>query len=183
METAPQITFRGLDTDPDLIANINEKIAKLEQTYDRITSCRVAVELRSAKGHKGNLYQVAVDLEVPGGTVIVNHKPGDLNAHEDPRVAIRDSFDAARRQLREHMRKMGGQHVKSHPDRHAGAVVRVFADEGYGFAVMPDGREVFFDRASVTGDGWARLDLGSDITFSLMEGDKGLYAVNVTLSE
>ena len=183
METAPQITFHGLDRSPALAANIEEKISKLEQTFDRITSCRVTVELRTARGHKGKLYQVAVELEVPGGVVIVNRKPGDLNAHEDPLVAIRDSFDAAQRQLREHVRKMGGREVKSHPEKHGGTVVRVFADEGYAFARMPDGREVYFDRASVTGDGWDRLDLDSHVGFSLMEGDKGLYAVHVTLMD
>ena len=47
---------------------------------------------------------------------------------------------------------------------------------------MTDGREVFFDRASVTGEGWEQLDLNCEITFSLMQGEKGLYAANVTLS-
>ncbi|MDQ2091023.1 HPF/RaiA family ribosome-associated protein [Marimonas arenosa] len=182
METTPQITFHGVDASPNLTSIINEKIAKLDQTYDRITSCRVTVERRTSKGHKGKLYKVAVELEVPGGAIIVNRKPGDLNAHEDPRVAIRDSFDAALRQLRDHQRKVGGVHVKSHPDRLRGTVVRVFADEGYGFAKMTDGREVFFDRASVTGEGWEQLDLNCEITFSLMQGEKGLYAANVTLS-
>ena len=183
METTPQITFHGLDTSPNLVSMINDKIAKLEQTYDRITSCRVVVGLRTAKGHKGKLYHVAVEMEVPGGTVIVNRKPGDVDAHEDPRVAIRDSFDAAQRQLRDHQRKIGGVHVKSHPERLGGRVVRVFADQGYGFVKMTDGREVFFDRSSVTGSGWDQLDLNSEVTFSLMHGDKGPYAANLTLSD
>lgn len=182
MQTEPQITFRGAEATPVLTQMIHDKIGKLEEVSDRITSCRVTVELRTAKGHKGQLYQVAVELEVPGGTVIVNKKPGDLGAHEDARVAIRDSFDAARRQLQDHMRKMDPVHVKTHPERRHGTVVRLFPQEGYGFIQMADKSEVFFDRASVTGTDWETLDLYSELSFSLMDGDKGPYAANVSLA-
>lgn len=181
METEPQITFRGVDVSPNLVSIIEEKIAKLEHIYDRITSCRVTVERRSSKGHKGQLYQIAVELEVPGGVVIVNNKPGDLGAHEDPRVAIRDSFDAARRQLEDHVRKADGVHVKPEPEKRYGTVVRLFPNEGYGFIQMNDKREVFFDRASVNGTDWEELDILSELSFSLMNGEKGLYAANVSL--
>lgn len=181
MQTSPQITFRGFDTSPNLTSIIEEKIAKLEQVYDRITSCRVTVEHRTAKGQKGHLYQVAVELEVPGGTIVVNRKPGDLGAHEDPRVAIRDSFDAARRQLDEHVRKAGGAQVKPEPEKRYGTVVRLFADEGYGFIELEDKTEVFFDRSSVVETDWEDLDIISKVAFTLEDGDKGLYAANVSL--
>lgn len=181
METKPQITFRGLDTSPNLTSIIEEKISKLEQVFDRITSCRVTVDQRSAKGRKGQLYQVAVELEVPGGVVIVNRKPGDIDAHEDPRVAIRDSFDAARRQLEDHVRKLGDAQAQPADEKRYATVVRVFGPEGYGFAKMDDGREVFFDRASVEGTDWETLDIGSEIAFTLMMGEKGAYAANVSL--
>lgn len=181
MQTNPQITFKGLDTSPNLTSIIEEKIGKLEQVFDRITSCRVTVEQRSAKGHKGQIFQVAVELEVPGGVVIVNRKPGDLNAHEDPRVAIRDSFDAARRQLEAHVRKLDEEHEKPAPEKRYGTVVRLFPDEGYGFVRMDDKREAFFDRASVVGTDWDELDLESELAFTLMSGEKGLYAAHVSL--
>jgi len=181
METTPQITFRGLEATPEISSIIEEKLAKLEEVSDRITSGRVTVELRTAKGRKGQLYQVAVELEVPGGTVIVNKKPGDLGAHEDLRVAIRDSFNAARRQLREHMARMSEQTTKPHIERRHGTVVRLFPDDGYGFIETAEEDEVFFDRASVNDNGWKDLDIYSEVAFSLMEGDKGPYAANVTL--
>lgn len=181
METAPQITFRGLDSTPEITAKIEEQIEKLNDISDRITSCRVTVELRSARGHKGQLYQVAVELEVPGGSVIVNKKPGDLGAHEDLRVSIRDSFDAARRQLRDHMARLDEQQVKPQPERLHGTVVRLFPDDGYGFIQIAEEEEVFFDRDSVSGTGWEGLDLYSEVAFTLMEGEKGPYAANVRL--
>ncbi len=181
MQTDPQIVFRGLDASPALTGLVHDKIAVLERSYDRITSCRVTIEKTDRRGRKGHHFKVAVELEVPGGAIIVNRKPGDTGAHEDVRVALRDSFNAARRQLDDHVRKIGGVHVKSHPERQHGTVVRLFPDEGYGFVRTPAGGEVYFQRDSVIGDDWDRLDLGSDLEFSLMDGEKGPFAVNVSL--
>ncbi len=181
MQTDPQIVFRGLDTSPALTSVIHDKIAVLERSFDHITSCRVTVEKRDRHGRKGHHFNVAVEMEVPGTVIVVNKKPGDQDAHEDVHIALRDSFNAARRQLDDYARKKGGVHVKAHPEKHHGIVVRLFPDEGYGFLKTPGGLEVYFDRDSVTGDGWDRLDLDSDLDFSLMDGDKGPYAVNLTL--
>jgi ribosome-associated translation inhibitor RaiA/cold shock CspA family protein len=181
METEPQLTFRGLDRSPAIEAIIREKIDRLEQFYDRITSCRVTVEKITHRGHKGHLFHVAVELEVPGGVIIANRKPGDMNAHEELNVAVRDSFNAAQRQLEDHVRKTGGVHVKEHPEKRYGKVVRLFPDEGYGFAEMADGSEVYFHRDSVVRDDWEKLDMLSELEFSLMDGEKGPFAVNVSV--
>ncbi|MHC0053048.1 HPF/RaiA family ribosome-associated protein [Actibacterium sp. D379-3] len=181
MQTEPQVTFRGLDASPALTALIREKVEKLEQFHHRITSCRVTIELPHRHGHKGHLYEVAVEMEVPGGTVIVNRKPGNIHGHEDVKVAIHDSFDAARRQLEDHVRKTGGQHVKAHPEKLHGPVVRLWPDEGYGFIQVEGRGEVYFQRDSVVGTDWDRLDLETDLEFSLMDGEKGPFAVNVSL--
>ncbi|WP_343082144.1 HPF/RaiA family ribosome-associated protein [Ostreiculturibacter nitratireducens] len=181
METEPQITFRGLDHSDAAEGIIREKIDKLERFHDRITSCRVTVEKTTRQGHKGHLFYVALDIEVPGGSVHVSGKPGDQNAHEDLNVAIRDSFNAAQRQLQDHVRKSGPVHVKSHPEKHHGQVVRLFPDEGYGFIKTPGGLEVYFQRDSVVREDWERIDYLSEVEFSLMDGEKGPFAVNVSM--
>lgn len=179
METEPQITFRGLDSSPALTELAHDHIAKLERSFDRITSCRVTIEKSSAQGQKGHLFKVSVDMEVPGGFIAVNRKPGDLNAHEDVKVAMRDAFAAARRQLDDHVQKMGGVHVKSHPESRYGRVARLFSEQGYGFIETGTGTDVYFGRESVTGP-WDDIQIGSEVEFSLMEGDKGPFAVNVS---
>lgn len=181
MQNEPQITFHGLDTSPALTTLVKEKIAKLEQFYGRATSCLVRIEKDTRKGQQGHLFRVSISLELPIGTVVVSGKPGDINAHEDVRVALRDSFDAARSQLEDLARKSGRVHVKRHPERVHGEIVRLFPDEGYGFIKLSNDEEAFFHRDSVTGAGWDTLDLGSSVTFTLMDGDKGYYAANVTV--
>lgn len=181
MQTDPQVVYRGIDASPALASLVEKKIALLERSFQRITSCRVTVEKRDNRGKKGHLFQVAVELEVPGSVIVVNRKPGDMHAHENVRVAIRDSFNAARRQLDDYVRKMAGVHVKSHPEKHHGQVVRLFPDEGYGFVKTPGGAEVYFQRDSVVREDWERLDIWSDLEFSLMDGEKGPFAVNVSV--
>jgi ribosomal subunit interface protein len=116
MQTPLQITFRDLESSAAVEANIREKAAKLEQYYDHIMSCRVVVEAPHAHQHQGRLYQVLIDLGVPEGELVVSreHHHKD-HAHEDVYVAIRDSFDAMKRQLEDYARKRRGD-VKRHTD-------------------------------------------------------------------
>ena len=113
MPVPVQISFRNMDPSPAVEARIQEKVTKLEHLYDRIVGCEVTVEAPHRHHHKGKLYSVRVDISVPGKDVVVDHaKPTD-HAHEDVYVALRDAFDAATRQLEDHIRRMRGD-VKSH---------------------------------------------------------------------
>ncbi len=62
---------------------------------------------------RGGFHQLRIHLTVPGGEIIVNRDPSEHHAHEDVYVAIRDAFDAARRQLEDHVRRMRGD-TKAH---------------------------------------------------------------------
>ncbi|MGI9413592.1 MAG: HPF/RaiA family ribosome-associated protein [Hyphomicrobiales bacterium] len=181
MQTPPQISFVGMDPSPAIESRVMERIEKLEEFHKRITSCRVAISAPHRHGRKGRIYDVRIDVSVPGGEVVVNREPGQNHAHEDVYVAIRDAFKAAQRQLEDHVRKHSGHRVKEHPLKTQGEVVRLFAEQGYGFITTSDGREFFFERDNVTGDGWNEMDTGSAVRFTEMEGDKGLHATAVTV--
>ena len=53
------------------------------------------------------------------------------------------------------------------------------ANKGYGFIISEDGREVFVHFSSINAEGYKSLEEGQDVTFDLIEGDKGIYAKNV----
>ena len=108
-----QISFRNMDPSPAVEERIRQKAAKLERFHDRIVGCTVVVEAPHRHQHKGNRYQIRVDLTVPGGEVVVNREAEQNPAHEDVYVAIRDAFEAAARQLGGHVQKRRGD-VKSH---------------------------------------------------------------------
>jgi len=97
-----QITFRHMNPSPALEARIRRKTAELEQVFDRITACRVVVECRHR--HQGKLFEVHVDLSVPGSQLVAGRNHASDHAHEDVYIAARDAFDAAKRRLADHIR-------------------------------------------------------------------------------
>lgn len=97
MELPLQITTRGFEHTPAIDEAVRKKAAKLDHLAERIMACRVVIERPPAHHHKGAPFNVHIDLTVPGAELVVKHEP-----HEDMYIALRDAFDAAARQLREH---------------------------------------------------------------------------------
>ena len=109
MQLPLQITFRHMDPSPALEARIRRKARDLDQFYDRITSCRVIVECRHKNHRQGNLFEIHIDLSVPGSQVAAGRNHRVNHSHEDAHIAVRDAFDAARRQLEDHFRTIRDQ--------------------------------------------------------------------------
>lgn len=111
MQIPLQITIRDIDHSDALEAHIRSKVSKLEEFYDHIMSCRVVVEVPHKHHHQGKQFNVRIDIGVPGNEIVVNREHA-----EDVYVALRDSFDAAKRQLEDHARKIRGD-IKAHEPR------------------------------------------------------------------
>ncbi|KAF0224059.1 MAG: hypothetical protein FD176_1457 [Rhodospirillaceae bacterium] len=113
MQNPLQITFHGIDHSEAVETRVREKVAKLEQFFDRITSCRVAIESdhknSSNLHHKGNSYLVRIDLNVPGSELVVKRESDE---HEDVYAALKGAFQAMERQLKEYVARARGD-VKS----------------------------------------------------------------------
>ena len=177
MQIPLQISFHGMEPSPAIEARIREKAAKLERFHDRIVGCKVVIEAPHRHHHKGKLYNVRIDISVPGKDVFVGHTGPQNHAHEDINVAIRDAFNAADRLLEDHVRIMRGE-VKTHPVPDHGKVVRLAED--HGFVETSGGEEIYFHRNSVIGS-FDDLSVGSEvrIVISETEGDKGPQASTV----
>ena len=104
MKLPLEVTFRNVVRTEALEERIRAKAAKLDHFCDRITGCRVVVEAPHRHQHKGNVYQVNIEISVPGDELVVNRHCND-HSHEELGVAIRDAFQAAQRQLRAYSRK------------------------------------------------------------------------------
>ncbi len=181
MEIAPQIVFEDMEPSEFVEARIHDEIRKLEQFNDRITSCRVVVSEPHRHHSKGKLFHVRIHVTLPGGgDVNVNHNNHDKHAHEDVYVALRDAFNAARRQLQDHGRKRSGHMTKSHEAPPHGRVTRLFAESGYGFIESSDGRDIYFHENSVANDAFSKLEVGSEVRFSEEVGNQGPQASSVT---
>jgi ribosomal subunit interface protein len=176
MKITPQITLKNVPHSEAVEAKIREKISKLDQFSDRVMSCRVVVEESQKKQHQGKLFSVRIDMTVPGKELVVNRVE-----NEDCYVAVRDAFDAAKRQLEEHTRKRRGD-VKLHVESPRGTVAKLFPFDGYGFIMTNDGREIYFHRNSVIEPTFDRLEEGAEVAFLEEQGKEGPQAVRVAVS-
>jgi cold shock CspA family protein len=109
---------------------------------------------------------------------VVRRDPPERHAHEDPYVAVRDAFDAARRQVEDYVRKRRGE-TKSHDTPAHGEISRLLAERDCGFIRSADGREIYFHRNSVLHDGFDRLDVGSEVRYTEEAGEEGPQASTV----
>lgn len=181
MQLPLQITFRDMEPSEAIEAKIRERVGKLDRFYDRIMACRVIIEAPHRHHHQGKLYHVRVDLTVPQDELLARREPPLHHAHEDVYVAIRDAFDAARRQLEDFARRERGA-VKLHEPRPRGRVAKLFPREGYGFIETPDGREIYFHKNSVLGNAFRRLSVGTEVHFVEEEGEQGPQASTVRVA-
>lgn len=117
MQNPLQITFHGIDHSDAVEQRIREKVAKLEQLYDRLTSCRVVVEKHhkntSNLHAKGEPFHIRIDLTLPGGELVVKRDPKESHVNEDIFVALRDAFQSMERQLKDFLARQRGD-VKAH---------------------------------------------------------------------
>lgn len=179
MQTPVEIDFHGMPATEALRQSIASHVAELETRSGRITSARVVLKAPGGHHRTGGLFEVNIHLALPGGRkVIVSRTPKADERHADIDFAIDDAFKHARRQLQDQVRELQGQ-TKAHVEPSIGAVATLKDD--FGFLAAADGHEVYFHRNSVLDDGFARMEIGTRVTFAEEMGDKGPQASTVKL--
>lgn len=159
MTASLQITLRDMANSEALETHIRDKVKKLESLFDHVISCRVVVDMPHRHHQQGKEFNVLVDLGVPGNEIVVNRRH-----HEDPYVALRDAFDAARRQLEDYIHRLRRE-TKAHAFEQQGHVARISHQEGFGFIAGPDGTELYFHRDNVVNPSFDRLKAGDEVRF------------------
>lgn len=190
-----QITYLHAEASPYIEEMIQSEAVKLERFYPRIVGCRVTVEQGTGR-QMGNLWHIRVELSVPGGEIVVQSEPslGGMARQTNKRAirkglevrrerqilhrAVRDAFKAARRQLQDYARKQRGD-TKRLVEAPTAKVTQVFEDEGYGFLITPDGREIYFHKESLLNEPFEDLKPGTTVTFAEEAGEKGPQASSV----
>jgi len=173
MESTLKITSRDFPLPDWLAQEIREKASKLERYCKDIIDCEVAIEAPVGHHHKGGPYKVRIDLQVKGDELAVSNQ-----SDADLRAAVREAFDAARRQLEDYSRVMQ-RNTKSHQSTPVARVVRLFPDGGYGFISTPEGRELYFHRNSVLAPGFDSLEVGTEVRFDEEIGEQGPQATTL----
>jgi cold shock CspA family protein/ribosome-associated translation inhibitor RaiA len=178
MQLPLQITFRGMEPSDAMDQRIRELAQRLERFSSQVVRCQVIVDAPHRHGQQGHLYEVHMQLTLPGDTIVVNREHRGLHSHEDVYVALRDAFRAARRQLEDYERERRLD-VKHHDEEPAGWIAEIYPAEDFGRISTSDGRSIYFHRHSVVGENFDRLNTGTRVQFVEEIGDLGPQASTV----
>jgi ribosomal subunit interface protein len=173
MKLPLEISARDVRISDEIEELIREKASKLDKFYDQIIGCRVKLDVPHRSRRSGAAYNIRIDITVPGGELVVKREPD-----EDLHAAIVSSFETAQRRVKEYAEKQRGE-VKTHSEKPMARVARIFPEEGYGFLVTPEGREVYFHENSVLNHKFRELSIGTPVTFSEGAGEEGAQASSV----
>ncbi len=105
MRAPLQITFRNMDASAAMDARVRTLVARLEKFSADVMSCHVIIEAPSGRQQQGALFRVRIDMTVPHGKIAAGESHRLDHSHEDPYVALRDAFRAARRNLEDYERR------------------------------------------------------------------------------
>jgi len=103
-----QITFRHMEPSPAVETRVRELTDHLGVFSDRIQTCRVVIDSPHRHHHQGKVFNVKVQLMLPGDDVVVDMERPQRDGHDDVYVVLRDAFDAAKRQLQQRMATLRG---------------------------------------------------------------------------
>lgn len=178
MQIPLEIAFRNMDHSPALEQRIRRLAAGLEKFSPHIIHCHVAVELPHRHRQQGRLFDVTLRITVPDDEIAIQRTDPSDHAHEDPYVALRDAFKAARRRLQDHARRRRLQ-VKHHVGASQGRVSEIDRSREFGRIESDDNRLIYFHRNSVLGLPFDELAVGADVRFIEEAGDQGPQASTV----
>lgn len=177
MQRPLKITARDFTLSEAFEREIREKANALDGYYNRITGCDVVVGAPVEHHRKGGPFDIRIRLTLPGKELVANRQN-----EEGLAAAIREAFDAIRRQLEDYVREHRGD-VKAHEGAPQARVSKLFPEQDYGFLETPDGREIYFHRHSVLHNGFDRIQIGTHVRFVEEDGEQGPQASTVVLAE
>jgi ribosomal subunit interface protein len=105
-----RIHFLDMPRSEAVEAKIRARVGRLSKFSEDIQNCEIWLESPHRHHRKGYLYGIRIRLTVPNEEIDIRLQPES----DDVYVAIREAFDAARRNLEDYERRRRGQ-VKAHP--------------------------------------------------------------------
>jgi ribosomal subunit interface protein len=173
MQTPVEIAFGHIEPTDEIKDLIAEKAAQLEKFYAGITSCHVYLRAPHQSQRTGNLFEVTVEVRVPGKELVVRHNQHDVAAHEHLRVAIRDAFAAMATELKRWKDQIKGE-TKTHDGPLQGKVVEIRHDEDFGQIIATDQRLIYFHRNSVVDGSFDDMQPRDEVELVVQTGESDI---------
>jgi cold shock CspA family protein len=184
MQVPLELSFRDVDRSEAIEELVREKVGKLEQVCNYMSSCRVAIEQPHRRRRTGDSYLVRLNVTVPPGhEVVVKQESKPDDSPRELHAAVREAFDVARRQLKDLVERQRDE-VKVHEEQQVTALVsELYPEDGWGLLRTPEGREIYFQRNAVINQEFDRLAIGTGVRYVEQMGEKGPRATTVQIIE
>ncbi len=186
MQVPLDISFHNIDNSDWAKDEIRDQVGKLEAIYERMTSCRVRVDLRADNPNHSIPPVVRIEIGIPGrNDIVVAHEPERLQRkfqRPDLHNAINEAFRIAGIQLAELKRKLtdhkaAGQHEAANEFR--GQIAEITAADDFGFLLTKEGSLLYFHRNAILSGEFDKLRRGDEVTYVEALGDTGPIATKV----
>ncbi|MDQ2069085.1 HPF/RaiA family ribosome-associated protein [Natronospira bacteriovora] len=106
MQLPLEVHFHNMDHSDALEERAREAAQKLEQACPPLQSCRVYIEAAHRTEGAGDLYEVRIDMRVPGHELAVHHTQNEADKKvEDAHQALTRTFKVAEKRLRAYLDK------------------------------------------------------------------------------
>jgi len=190
MQAPIEIAFHNIEQADWAEDAIRDHVARLEQMFDRLTTCRVRVDQRANNSNNTIPPVVRIELSVPGHRdIVVAHEPDRLQRKfqaPDLHNAINEAFRIAERRLGQFKdqlrdRTAAGRHEAA--NEMLGQIVEITPVQDFGFLLTASGGLLYFHRNSVLTGDFDRLEVGDRIHYVEEMGDTGPIATKVRVKQ
>jgi ribosome-associated translation inhibitor RaiA/cold shock CspA family protein len=190
MQAPIEIAFHNIEKADWAEDAIRDHVARLEQMFDRLTTCRVRVDQRANNSSNTIPPVVRIELSVPGHRdIVVAHEPDRLQRKfqaPDLHNAINEAFRIAERRLGQFKdqlrdRTAAGRHEAA--NEMLGQIVEITPMQDFGFLLTASGSLLYFHRNSLLTGDFDRLEVGDQIHYVEEMGDTGPIATKVRVKQ
>ena len=190
MQAPIEIAFHNIEKADWAEDAIRDHVARLEQMFDRLTTCRVRVDQRANNSNNTIPPVVRIELSVPGHRdIVVAHEPDRLQRKfqaPDLHNAINEAFRIAERRLGQFKdqlkdRTAAGRHEAA--NGMLGQIAEITPAQDFGFLLTASGGLLYFHRNSVLAGDFDRLEVGDQLHYVEDMGDTGPIATKVRVKQ
>ena len=173
MQPTLEISFLHVEPDDKVKQYVGERVANLHQRFDGITSCHVYISAPQNRQKQGHLYDVTIELRVPGKELVVSDRKDDVKEHRHLQIALRDAFAIIERDLNIYKLKTRGE-VKVLDGMLQGKIAQIDHAEGFGHIQATDHRLVYFHKNAVVDGDFAALNVGDTVELVARHNDSAI---------
>ena len=186
MQIPLEIAFHNIEHSDWAENEIRDHVARLEDIYERLTSCRVRVDQRANNANQTIPPVVRIEIGLPGHKdIVVAHEPDHLQRkfqRPDLNNAINEAFRIAERRLSEFKERLSdhtGAMGHESANEFLGQVAEMPPAEDFGFLLTKEGGLLYFHRNALLSGDFDRLRRGDELTYVEDVGDTGPIATKV----